>query len=138
MPSAVNRELEYLRAVAYGRQLLAKSCRERNDTPVNGTVVRALRWFFVITLAACGGARHGDTYAKATQAQQVCCEHLAGGPRDACLQKIVRVTDPEVARSSTNQASYACIEEHFVCDPQTGHATQASSQAAMDCIQDLQ
>lgn len=93
----------------------------------------------VAVLAACGsGKRSGDTYAKATHAQASCCEHLQGQGRDECLQRIVRVDDPAVAKSSINQASYACIEEHFVCDPQSGHVTQASSQAAMDCIQDLQ
>jgi hypothetical protein len=90
------------------------------------------------TLVACGGGRHGDTYAKATEAQQQCCEHLAGSGRDDCLQKIVRVPDRDVAKTSTNQATYACIEDSFVCDPRSGHATTASSQQAMDCIQDLQ
>lgn len=99
----------------------------------------ATRWWIALTLvlAACGGSHHTDTYAKATSAQQACCEHLSGGDRDRCLQQIVRVDQPDVAQSSPNQATYACVEEHFVCDPHTGHATQPSAQAQMDCIQDL-
>ena len=110
------------------------SIRERRATPVRTTVV-ALALSLV---AACGGGRHGDTYAKATSAQEGCCEHLSGPGRDECLQKIVRVNDAEVAKTSTNQSTYACIQEHFTCDAQTGHATAASAQAQMDCIQDLQ
>jgi hypothetical protein len=86
----------------------------------------------------CGGGRRGDTYARGTQVQEQCCENLQGPARDDCLRKIVRVNDPEVAKTGTNQEHYACIVEHFTCDPATGHATQASAQAQMDCIQDLQ
>jgi hypothetical protein len=132
----------YLNNVVRAQPLVSDPRRERKATPVHTTVATALRSLVVVTLVAvlgaCGGGRHGDTYAKATEAQQGCCEHLAGASRDECLQKIVRVPDPEVAKVSANQSSYACIEENFVCDPQTGHATQASSQAALDCIQDLQ
>ena len=28
--------------------------------------------------------------------------------------------------------------QHCVCDPAKGHATQASAQAQMDCLQDLE
>jgi len=70
--------------------------------------------------------------------QEQCCEHLEGGARDQCLQKIVRVGDPEVAKTKANQQQFACVTEHFVCDPATGHATQASAQAQLDCIQDLE
>lgn len=84
-----------------------------------------------------GGAKGGDTYARGTQVQEACCENLSGPARDECLQKIVRVGDPEVASTSVNQQQYACIVDHFVCDPQTGHATQASAQAQMDCLQAL-
>lgn len=106
--------------------------RERPNTPVVATVVLA------ILAVACGGGHHGDTYARATEVQQQCCEHLAGAAREACLQKIIRVGDPEVAKTSVNQQQYACVEEHFACDAQTGHATQPSAQAQLDCIQDLQ
>jgi len=91
--------------------------------------------------AACGGGGSGkstDTYARGTHVQEECCEHLTGPGRDQCLQKIVRVPDPDVAKTSTNQDQYACIVEHFVCDPASGHATQASAQAQMDCLQDLE
>lgn len=92
--------------------------------------------------AACGGGGGGgkrrDTYAAATSAQEACCENLAGEPRDTCLREIVRVSDEAVARSDANQATYACVQEHFACDAATGRATQESAQAQLDCIQDLQ
>lgn len=93
-----------------------------------------------ILTAACGGGggKHKDTYAKGTQVQEQCCENLSGAGRDDCLKKIVRVDDPEVARTPANQQQYACVVDHFVCDPAAGHATPASAQAQMDCIQDLQ
>ena len=92
-------------------------------------------------LAACGGGnkatKHSDTYVAATGAQEKCCENLAGGARDSCLQNIVRVPDDSVARSQQNQETYACVQEHFVCDPTTGMPTQESAQEQLDCIQDL-
>jgi hypothetical protein len=93
-----------------------------------------------LLLLACGGGggKKKDTYARGTHVQEDCCENLEGPARDQCLQKIVRVTDPEVAKTSVNQEHYACVVDHFVCDPAKGHATQASAQAQMDCIQDLQ
>ncbi len=88
-------------------------------------------------LAGCGGASHGDTYRAATSAEQRCCENLAGAPRDQCLAELVKVDDPAVAGDSANQATYACIEDHFVCDPSTGRASKDSAQAQYDCIADL-
>lgn len=104
------------------------------------TLGRTTLALLVLTAAACGGGggKRPNTYARGTQVQEQCCENLNGPARDQCLQKIVRVSDPEVAATPTNQQQYACVAEHFVCDPQTGHATQASAQAQMDCIQDLQ
>jgi hypothetical protein len=102
-------------------------------------VTRRLRlWIAFTLLVACGGGRRGDTYARATHQQEECCEQLSGPTRDDCLRKLVRVGDPEVAKTSTNQDQYACVTEHFVCDPTTGHATQQSAQAQLDCIQDLE
>ena len=107
------------------------SKRERSVTPVLTTLCLA------VLVSACGGSKKPDnTYAKATSAQQTCCEH-AGANRDACLQQIVRVED-FAQQSSANQATYACVVDHFTCDPSTGHATQPSAQAQIDCIQDLQ
>lgn len=100
-------------------------------------MTRVLRLWIALTLAACGGGKHTDTYARGTEVQEQCCEHLQDGARDQCLQKIVRVSDPEVAKTKTNQQQYACVVENFTCDPATGHATQASAQAQLDCIQDL-
>ena len=107
--------------------------RERAATPWLATVALA-----ALVLGGCGGGARGDTYARGTQVQEQCCENLTGPARDECLRKIVRVSDPEVAKTSTNQQQYACIVEHFTCDPKTGGPTQASAQAQMDCIQDLQ
>jgi hypothetical protein len=125
--------------IVNGKRVIARAVRERPATPGNVTVARRLRIFtlLAVLLAACGGGSHRDTYAKATDTQQSCCEHLGGPGRDQCLQKIVRVED--FARTSQqNQATYACVVDHFTCDAQTGHATQQSAQAQIDCIQDLQ
>ncbi len=93
----------------------------------------------VLLASACGGgsSKRGDTYVAATSSQEQCCEHLAGGARDNCLASIVRVPDPAVARSPANQDTYACVQEHFACDPASGTATPASAQSQLDCIQDL-
>lgn len=132
----------HLDAVSPGRQVLAHTLREQRATPQTTTVARTLRLLLAIGLAACGGSGGGgqrsDTYARGTQVQEQCCENLKDGARDECLKKIVRVNDPEVAKTSANQQQYACVVEHFACDPATGHATQASAQAQLDCIQDLQ
>ena len=129
------------------RRVLAKGVREQLTTPGRTTVTTALRWFVVLTLAACGAssgqadrgvARHPvDTYATATRTQEACCEHLSGGERDRCVGDIVRVGDPAQAATPANQASYACIAETFSCDPQTGRATAHSAQVALECLQDL-
>ena len=105
--------------------------RERRVTPIRATL-----WCLLLALG-CGGGHHGDTYARGVKVQEQCCEHLQSGARDDCLRKIIRVEDPEVAKSSTNQQTYACVVEHFTCDPETGHATPASAQAQLDCNQDL-
>jgi hypothetical protein len=89
-------------------------------------------------MAACGGNKGGDTYARGVQVQEQCCENLQGPARDQCLKEVIRVDDPNAQRTATNQQTYACITEHFVCDPQTGHETQASAQAQHDCTDDLQ
>jgi hypothetical protein len=116
--------------------------REFSGTPRRATVGFLFVAGIALFAAACGGggkkARSGgDTYVAATTAQERCCEHLAGGARDSCLQGIVRVPDDAVARSQQNQQTYACVQEHFVCDPTTGLPTQESAQSQLDCIQDL-
>jgi len=111
------------------------SNRERSATPRWTTVVAAI---LLLSVAACGGGSRRDTYAKGTQIQEQCCEHLQGGARDQCLAGVTRVDDPGAAKTGTNQQTFACVVEHFVCDPQTGHATQPSAQEQYDCIADLQ
>ena len=137
MPPASIRVDAHLHAVLHGRQVLAAAVREQRTTAKRPSVARVLRLWIAITLAACGGGHRGDTYAKATHEQEQCCEVLSGPTRDDCLAKLVRVDDPEVAKTRANQDQYACVTEHFVCDPATGHATQPSAQASLDCIQDL-
>ena len=130
--------------LARGKHVLARAIREQSDTPGSVTVARTLRVFSIALLVAlataCGGGgghKNDNTYARATDAQQSCCEHLSGTGRDQCLQKIVRVED-FAQKAPANQSTYACVAEHFTCDPATGHATQQSAQAQIDCIQELQ
>src|SRR5690242_13932523 len=97
--------------------------REHLSTPRHTTTRRVRHaWLVVLaaSLAACGGGHRGDTYARAQSSQQACCENLAGDARTQCLAQIVKVDDPNVAKDSYNQATYACVEDHFVCDPMTG------------------
>ncbi|HEY0251836.1 MAG TPA: hypothetical protein VGC41_09935 [Kofleriaceae bacterium] len=106
--------------------------RERSVTPVLATLCLA------VVVSACGGGKQSsssDTYAKATSSQETCCEHAPN--RDGCLKEIVRV-EAFAQKAPANQATYACVVDHFTCDPATGHATQPSAQAQIDCIQDLQ
>jgi hypothetical protein len=108
--------------------------REPALTGVLATVALALA-----LLGACGGSSTGgETYQQAISEQEACCNEL-GDPaaREQCLGGIVRVDDPAVQQSDLNKATYACIERHFVCDGMTGGPTQASSQAQLDCINDL-
>lgn len=88
-------------------------------------------------LAACGGSKRTDSYQQASSKQQSCCENLTGPGRDQCLGELVQVEDPAVASSDANQATYRCVETHFVCDPSTGHASPESAQQQYDCIADL-
>lgn len=93
-----------------------------------------------VSLAACGGGgggSKGDTYTRATDVQGACCENLAGEGRTQCLQQVVRIDDAGVAKSSINQQTYACVVEHFTCDPASGKPTQQSAQAQLECIQEL-
>jgi hypothetical protein len=123
-------------------EVLARGDRERERTARRNTVASVSRWWVIIlgaALAACGGgdSKRPDMYARASHAQSECCENLTGPARDECLRSLVTVNDPMVASTDTNQDTYACVSEHFVCDPATGHATVASAQSQLDCIQDL-
>lgn len=114
--------------------------RERPSTSVRHTASRwrhaVLATLLFASVAACGGKRT-DSYKKATSQQEQCCDHLMGAGRDECLSQIVRVSDPNVAASDANQATFRCVEDHFTCDPASGHATQASAQQQYDCIAEL-
>ena len=141
MPARPARDDSHLTLVRRDREVLATAIREHRDTNRPLTVVPTRRWWIAITLAlaACGGGggKQADTYARANDAQQQCCEQLSGGPRDQCLSQVVRVDEPGVATTDANQATYGCVVRHFVCDPATGHPTAPSAQAQLECIQDL-
>ena len=142
MRSSTPRGNAYLRALLHGKAVLAWAVREARTTPAGKTVVTTLRWWIALTatalvLAACGGGRSDDTYARGTQVQEACCENLQGQDRDRCLGEVIRVGDPPAAHTATNQQTFACVVEHFVCDPQTGRETRASAQAQHDCTDDL-
>ena len=142
MIDRTTRSNAYLRALRSGKAVIAHAVREARTTPARNTVVTTLRWWIALTatalvLAACGGSRGTDTYARGTQVQEECCENLQGQHRDRCLGEVIRIGDPAAARTATNQQTFACVAEHFVCDPQTGRETQASAQAQHDCTDDL-
>ena len=148
MNTELPRRGAYLRAVkhgvAHGHRVLAAAVRDASTTVTPGTVVRPQRWWFTLrvtaialVLLACGGPTRTDTYARGTDLQEACCESLAGAPRDTCLAAIVRIADPGAAATATNQQTYACVVDHFVCDPATGHETAASAQAQHDCTDEL-
>lgn len=110
----------------------------------HSVVLRPRNLVWAVALAACGGGGgggsglSGDTYARATDVQGACCEHLKGGGRTQCLQQVVRVDDAAVAKNSINQQTYACVVNHFTCDPASGRPTQASAQAQLECLQELE
>ena len=144
MPRGPVRDDAHLKLIARDRDVIAKAIRERRVTKRRVTVVTPLRWWIALSfalVAACGGGKHPDPYARATDVQGQCCEHLqggTGGTRDKCLSGLVRTDDQSIASAPMNQATYACVVDHFVCDPASGHPTQPSAQAQLECIQDLQ
>lgn len=117
--------------------------REPADTRRRHTVVIRLRHLLLAaTLAACGGGGGGggsrDSYTRATDVQGTCCEYLTGDGRTQCLQQVVRIDNPGVAKSSINQQTYACVVDHFTCDAASGKPTQQSAQEQLECIQELE
>lgn len=142
MVSSTTRSNAYLRALPSGEDATAGAGRETRTTPAEPAVVPASRWWIALTaialvVAACGGSRGTDTYARGTQVQETCCENLQGQDRDRCLGEVIRIGDPAAAKTATNQQTFACVVEHFVCDPKTGRETQASAQEQHDCTDDL-
>lgn len=132
----------YLRAVMYGKQVIASAVRETSATPRRRIVTTPRTWVALTALAlivaACGGNKAQSNYSRGVQVQEQCCENLSGSARDACLSQVVRVEDPAAQKTATNEQTYACVVDHFVCDPTTGHETQASAQAQHDCTDELQ
>lgn len=86
---------------------------------------------------ACGAAP--NYYKRSIAKQETCCNRLADpGARTACGGDIKRADSDAVAASSTNQETFACVDRYFVCDPATGHETQESAQAQLDCLNELE
>jgi hypothetical protein len=105
---------------------------------VKTTLVRFVLGSLVsVSLVGCGGNAKRDTYARGTNLEQQCCENLQGPTRDKCLGELPKVEDKAVQDHSANQATYRCVVDHFTCDRSTGHATQESTQAQLECIQEL-
>lgn len=125
----------HLRALQEGKQVIAAAVREQRTTRRGAGVTH---WWIALILAGCGGGSRTDTYAKGTNALEECCESVQGAGRDQCLAEVPHVEDEGAAGTATNQQTYACIVDHFTCDPATGRATQPSAQAQYDCIEDLQ
>jgi hypothetical protein len=129
----------HLKLVARDREVIAHAIREHRVTSrrIAGVTVRWWIALSITLLAACGSGKRPDTYARGTDVLGQCCEHLQGPARDQCLANVVRTDDQGIATTPANQATYACIVDHFVCDPASGHPTQPSAQAQLECIQDL-
>jgi hypothetical protein len=91
----------------------------------------------VLAGAACGAASQ-NYYQTSIAKQEDCCDGL-GDPAavSACRQGIPRVDNPAAETSSVNQDTFQCVDRYFTCDAATGHATQPSAQAQLDCITDL-
>jgi hypothetical protein len=129
----------HLQALREGKQVIAAAVRERRTTHRRDTVVTPLRWWIgLVVLAACGGGPQTETYAKGNHELEACCEQIQGTARDQCLAAVPHVEDRGAAGTATNQQTYACVVDHFTCDPSTGRATQPSAQAQYDCIAELQ
>lgn len=132
----------YLRALLTGTQVIARAVRESAATLRRRPVATPRTWIALsalsLILAACGGNSQPSNYSRGVQVQEQCCEHLGGGARDTCLQQVVRVDDPTAQKTATNEQTYACVVDHFTCDPATGHETTESAQAQHDCTDELQ
>jgi hypothetical protein len=89
-------------------------------------------------VAACASTPR-DTYKGAITKEEACCSHLTdGSAREACLGRIERLESAAARADDINRQTFGCIERHFVCDPATGTSTQASAQAQLDCVSELE
>lgn len=109
--------------------MLSRTCELRCTLALVGVVF--------LQLLACGGAQKTNHYERAMSKQDRCCQALEGEARAQCTEAIVRVSDESTEDSRVNDATFRCVEVNFVCDAATGRATQEASQAALDCITDL-
>ena len=135
MSPASPRAHGHLRAADPGR---VSSQREAATTR---PILRSVALCCALVAAACSAATTRaptDNQARAADLAAECCHHLDGVHRDQCLGELPRAGDPKVERSATNQATYTCVAQHFVCDPATGRPTQDSAQAQYDCLQELE
>lgn len=108
-----------------------RRCRERVSTAFIACVA-------LVPLLACGGSAKKGSYQRAIGKQEQCCQGLQDDRQRAeCMDSIVRVGDESAEDHDINEATFRCVERSFVCEPQTGRATQEASQEAFDCISDL-
>ncbi len=92
----------------------------------------------LLPLLACGAGAKKGSYKKAVGKQEQCCQGLQDDKtRSDCMASIVRIGDESSEDHKLNEATFRCVERNFVCEPQTGRATQEASQKAYDCISDL-
>jgi hypothetical protein len=90
-----------------------------------------------VRVADCGAAAP-NYYRSAVARQEQCCGGLADpAAKEACLAQVLRVDDESVELSPVNQETFQCVDRHFRCEPTTGRATPESSQAQLDCLNDL-
>lgn len=106
--------------------------RERGCTLVLAAVL-------LVQLIGCGGSKpKANPYEKAISKQQACCQGLQDPTtRQQCEESIVRLDEGSATTSEVNEATFRCVETHFVCETSTGKATQAANQATLDCLTDL-
>lgn len=109
----------------------AASARERGCT-------LALAAVMLVQLMACGSKPKTSRYQQAISKQQACCNGLQDPQaRQSCEQSIVTLEGAGSETSEINQATFRCVETHFVCDTATGKATAEANQSTLDCLTDL-
>lgn len=109
----------------------AASARERGCT-------LALAFVMLVQLMACGSKPKTSRYQQAVTKQQACCNGLQDPQaRQSCEQSIVKLKGVGSEDSEVNQATFRCVETHFVCDAATGKATTQANQSTLDCLTDL-
>lgn len=127
------------RSDAYLRAMLDVLAAPTAQRDASTTLWRRNVFTLVIAISAgCSGNTSQTNYARGVEVQEACCENVPDATRDQCLREVVRVADPNAQTTATNEQTYRCVVDLFVCDPASGHETPASAQAQHDCIEELQ